>query len=191
METPQHWNRPNSEFGSVSFFFQELSEIPQNLNSVEGFTNILGQFPLYLHFTYFPFFFGSVSSFFLGQLLSFWFSEKVSNSQFVDRFPLFWVLFLFFLGPFPIFSKSFKFSVYWSVFSFLGRFPLFLSPFPLFLGPFPISVKVLNSQFVDRFPHFLGPFPLFLGPFPVFKKSCKFSVCWSVSCFFEQSFNCS
>ena len=86
--------------------FQELSEIPQKLKSVEGFPNILGQFPLYLHFTYFPFFFGSVSSFFLGQLLSFWFSEKVSNSQFVDRFPLFFGSVSSFFGSVSDFQKK-------------------------------------------------------------------------------------
>ena len=73
METPQHGIGPKSEFGSVSFFFQELSEIPQKLESVEGFPNILGRFPLYLHLIRFPFF-GSVSSFFW---VSFWFLEKV------------------------------------------------------------------------------------------------------------------
>ena len=67
METPQHGNGPKSEFGSVSFFFQELSEIPQKLKSVEGFPNILGWFPLYLHLIRFLFF-GSVSPFF-GQFL--------------------------------------------------------------------------------------------------------------------------
>jgi len=49
METPQHGNGPKSEFGSVSFFFQELSEIPQKLKSVEGFLNILGWFQQYIH----------------------------------------------------------------------------------------------------------------------------------------------
>ena len=78
METPQHEIRPKSEFGSVSFFFQELSEIPQKLKSVEGFPNILGRFPLYLHLICFPFFLGP---------------------------------FLLFLGQFPVFRKSFKFSV--------------------------------------------------------------------------------
>ena len=70
METPQHGNRPKCEFGSVSFFFQELSEIPQKLESVEGFPNILGWFPLNLHLIHFLFFwvrflffFGSVSGF--------------------------------------------------------------------------------------------------------------------------------
>ena len=89
METPQHGKGPKSEFGSVSFFFQELSEIPQKLKSVEGFLNILGRFPLYLHLICFLFLL-AVSSFFW---VSFRFSEKVLNSQFVDRFPLF-------LGPF-------------------------------------------------------------------------------------------
>ena len=100
MQTPQHGNGPKSEFGSVSFFFQELSEIPQKLKSVEGFPNILGRFPLYLHLIRFPFFW-----------VSFQFSEKVLNSQFVDRFPLFLGPFPLFLGPFPIFRKSCKFSV--------------------------------------------------------------------------------
>ena len=66
METPQHGNRPKSEFGSGSFFFQELSEIPQKLKSVEGFPNILGRFPLYLHLIRFPFFWVRFL-FFLGQ----------------------------------------------------------------------------------------------------------------------------
>jgi len=69
MDTPQHRNGPNSEFGSVSFFFKEFSEIPRKLKSVEKFQNILDWFPLYLHLTCFPFFgvrfffFGSVSGF--------------------------------------------------------------------------------------------------------------------------------
>ena len=65
-ETPQHGNGPKSEFGSVSIFFQELSEIPQKLKSVEGFPNILGWFPLYLHLIRFPFFWVRFL-FFLGQ----------------------------------------------------------------------------------------------------------------------------
>ena len=114
METPQHRNRPVSEFGSIYFFFQELSEIPQKLKSVEGFPNILDRFPLYLHLTRFPFF----GVRFLIFWVRFRFSKKVVNSQFVDRFPHFLSLFpLFlgpfplFLGPFPVFKKSFKFSV--------------------------------------------------------------------------------
>ena len=66
METPQHGNWPKSDFGSVSFFFQELSEISQKLKSVVGFPNILCWFPLYLHLIRlgtFPLFFGSVSGF--------------------------------------------------------------------------------------------------------------------------------
>ena len=92
---------------------------------------------------------------FLIFLVSFLFSEKVSNSQFDDRFSLF-------LGPFPLFFGS--------VSSFFG----FVSGFQ----------KVVNSQFVDWFPRFLGPFPLLLGQFPIFRKSCKFSICWLVSSFF-------
>ena len=104
METPQHGNGPKSEFGSVSFFFQELSEIPQKLKSVEGFPNILDRFSLYLHLIRFPFFFWCVSSLILGPFsLFFWvsfrFSEKVLNSQFVDWFPLFW-------GPIPCYGVS-------------------------------------------------------------------------------------
>ena len=96
METPQQGNGPKSEFGSVSFFFQELSEIPQKLKSVEGFPNILGRFPLCLHLIRFPFFW-----------VSFRFSKKVLNSQFVDRFPLFWGPFPLFLGQFLVFRKTF------------------------------------------------------------------------------------
>ena len=100
METPQHGNGTKSEFGSVSFFFQELSEIPQKLKSVEGFPNILGRFPQYLHLIRFPGFFGSVSSF-LGQFPVFRKSFKLSVRSSVSSF----------LGPFPVFKKSFKFSV--------------------------------------------------------------------------------
>ena len=80
METPQHGNGPKKELGSVSFFFQELSEIP-----------FLGPFPIFRKSCKFSVccsvstFLGSVSSF-LGPFPVF---KKVSNSQFVDRFPLF------------------------------------------------------------------------------------------------------
>jgi len=40
MEMPLYGNGPKSEF-------QELSEIPQKLKRVEGFPNILGQFPVF------------------------------------------------------------------------------------------------------------------------------------------------
>ena len=70
MGKPQHGNSPKSDFGSVSFFYQELSESHLKLKSVQGFPNILGWFLLYLLFICFPFFFnrfphffGSVSSF--------------------------------------------------------------------------------------------------------------------------------
>ena len=59
---------------------------------------------------------------FLVRFLFFWvsfqFSEKFLNFQFVDLFPLYLGPFPLILGPFPIFSKSFKFSVCWSVSSF-------------------------------------------------------------------------
>ena len=55
METPQG-NGLESDFGSL--FFQELSETPQKLKSVEGFPNIFDPFPLYLHLIRFPFFWG-------------------------------------------------------------------------------------------------------------------------------------
>ena len=84
-ETPQHGNGPKREFGSVSFFFQELSEIPQKLKSVEGFPNILGRFPLYLHLIRFPFFWVRFL-FFLGQFPVF---RKSLNLYFVDQFPFF------------------------------------------------------------------------------------------------------
>ena len=76
METPQQGNGPKSEFGSVSFFFQELSEIPQKLKSVEGFPNILGRFPLYLHLIRSPFLW--VRFLFLGQFPVFRKSFKLS-----------------------------------------------------------------------------------------------------------------
>ena len=137
METPQHGKGPKSEFGSVSFFFQELSEIPQKLKSVEGFLNILGRFPLYLHLIRFPFFWARFLLFWARFLLfwvSFRFSEKVLNSQFVDRFLLFW-------GRFPFFWVHFRFSEKVVNSQFVDRFPLVLGPFPLFLGPFPIFRK--------------------------------------------------
>jgi len=77
METPQHGIGPKSEFGSVSFFFQELSEIPLKLESVEEFPNILGRFPLYLHLIRFPFFLVRFL-FFLGQFPVFRKSFKLS-----------------------------------------------------------------------------------------------------------------
>jgi len=72
METDQHRNGSKSESWSVSFFFQELLEIPQNLKSVEKFPNILGQFsPIFL-FYLFSVYFGLFPLFWA----SFWFSKK-------------------------------------------------------------------------------------------------------------------
>ena len=114
METPQHKNRPKSDFGSVSIFFQKLLEILQKLKKVEGFPNIFDRFPLYLHlicfpfFYWFPHFFGSLFGFknkfkilslligflfFPIRFLIFWvrsrFSENILNSQYVGLFSLF------------------------------------------------------------------------------------------------------
>ena len=86
---------------------QELSEIPQKLQSVEGFPNINWVGFRYIYILFVSRFFGSVSSFFW---VSFRFSKKVLNPQFVDRFPLFLNLFPLFWGQFPVFRKSFKLS---------------------------------------------------------------------------------
>jgi len=77
---------------------------------------------------------------------------------------------------------------------FLGRIPvymglIFLRDFLIFsirfliLGPFPVFRKSFKFSVCWSVSSFLGPFPHFLGPFPIFRKSCKFSVCWSVSFF--------
>ena len=68
METPKHGNASRQKLTQKRVWahfllFQESSEIPQKLKSIEGFPNILNQFPLYLHLTRFRFFV-SVSSFF-------------------------------------------------------------------------------------------------------------------------------
>ena len=101
METLQHGNGPKSDFGSVSFFFQELSEIPEKRKSVEVFPNIFYPFSLYLHLIRFPFFYRSPHFFspFLGL-------KKVLNSQFVNQFPFLRYVSLFFGVRFR-FSKKF------------------------------------------------------------------------------------
>ena len=63
-ETDQRGNGQKSDFWSVSFFFQELSEIPQKLKRFDGFLNILGRFSLYLHLIRFRFL--TISQFFSG-----------------------------------------------------------------------------------------------------------------------------
>ena len=120
----------------------------------------------------------------------FWFSKKVLYTQFVDRFPIF-------LGLFPVFKKSFKFSVCWLVSSFrvrflyfwvnfqfsktisnsqfVDQFPLFFDPFPHFWVLFPFSEKVVNSQFVDSFSLFLTRFLIFkVSSLISFKFSSQF-----------------
>ena len=89
-------------------FFQKLSEIPQ-IQFLEEFPFLfdpfpwfLGRIPVYMGLIFlrdFPIFLRDFPIFSI-RFLIFWvrfrFSEKVLNSQFVDRFPLF-------LGPFPLF----------------------------------------------------------------------------------------
>ena len=52
-----------------------------------------------------------------------------------------------FLGLFPIFRKSFKISVGWSVSSFFGSVSSFLGPFPDFRKSFKLSVCWSFSSF--------------------------------------------
>ena len=59
-----------------------------------------------------------------------------------------------FFDPFPVLKKSFKISVFDRFPLFWVRFLFFLGPFPLFWVRFWFSKKVLKSQFVDRFPLF-------------------------------------
>ena len=61
-----------------------------------------------------------------------------------DLFPVFLVRFLFFLGPFPVFKKSFKFSVCWSIgfLFFWVRFLIFWVRFLILWVHFRFSKKV-------------------------------------------------
>ena len=111
-------------FGSVSAIF-----------TFDLFPVFLGSFPL---------FFGSVSDlqkkfklsicwsvspFFWVRFLFFWvhfrFSEKVVNSQFVDRFPLFLGQFPLFFGSVSSFHKKFQILSLLIVFFFFGSVSLF------------------------------------------------------------------
>ena len=96
-------------------------------------------------FDLFPVFFGSVSSLFW---VSFRFSEKVLNSQFVDRFPPFFLggSVSSFFGSVSGFQKKFQ------TLSLLIGFPFFLVSVSSFRVHFRFSEKVVNSQFVDQFP---------------------------------------
>ena len=189
------WKRLNTEtdpkVSLVRFLlFSRIIWNPSKTKKCWGISEYFGSVSaIYIHLICFPFF-CSVSSFFW---VSFQFSEKFLNFQFVDLFPLYLGPFPLILGPFPIFNKSFKFSVCWSVsFFFRGRFLFFFSPFPVFkksfkfsacwsvssflgsvssfLGPFPVFKKVLNSQFLDRLTHFLGSVSSFFGSVSGFQK---------------------
>ena len=103
METPKHGNASRQKLTQKRVWahfllFQESFEIPQKLKSIEGFPNILNQFPLYLHLTRFRFFLCPFPLF----LKSVYGFQKSFKSS--DWFPLF-------LGPFLVFKLSFKFSV--------------------------------------------------------------------------------
>ena len=141
METPLHGIRPkkNRNLPKMNFFeaFPVFSKIIGNPSNTifRGISRFFDPFPLFLGRI--PVYQGLVSlrdfPIFLIRFLifwvRFWFSKKVSNSQFVDRFhhflglfPLFWDCFLF-LGLLPLFG---------TVSSFLGLFPLFWDCFLIF-----------------------------------------------------------
>ena len=71
---------------------------------------------------------------------------------------------------------------------FLEEFPVFFwSVSSIFRSDSGLSGSYIVEGFpniFEGFPNIFDPFPHFLGPFPVFRKSLKFSVCWSVSSFF-------
>ena len=96
---------------------------------------------------------------------------------FVSRF--FWIGFrIIFSGPFPVFSKSFKILICWSVSCFFfDPFPHILCSFLVFGKSYKFSVCWLASFFTVRVLIFQGCLR--------FKKNCKFSFYWSVSCFFR------
>ena len=120
--------------------FSRIIGNPSKTKKCRGISKYFGSVSAIFTFDSFPIFFGSVSSFFW---VSFRFSEKVLNSQFVDRFPLYLGPFPLFLGPFPhflgsfpVFKKSFKFSVCWSVSSFFGSVSSFFGSVSGFLKKF-------------------------------------------------------
>ena len=179
METPQHGIKklkpPQNEFFEVFPVFSKIIWNPSNpiLRGISRFCYpfpwFLGQIPVYqglILLRDFLIFLRDIPIFSI-RFLIFWvrfrFSEKVVNSKFVDWFPLFIGSVSLFLGPFPVFKKSFKFSVCQSVSFFLG-------PFPHFLGSFPVFKNVSNTQFVDRFPLFFGSVSSFFGSISSFQK---------------------
>ena len=116
METPQHGTDPTVSLGPFPSFFKNYRKSLKNWKVLRDFRIFWVGFR-YIYIWFVSRFFGFVSSF---VWVSFRFSKKVLNSQFVDRFPLFWGPFPLFLGLFPVFRKSFKFLVCWSVSSFFG-----------------------------------------------------------------------
>jgi len=73
-----------------------------------------------------------------------------------DSFPVFLGPFLLFLGQFPVFRKSFKLSVCWSVSPFFGSLSFFLGQFPVFRKSFKLSVCWSVSPFFGSVSSFLG-----------------------------------
>jgi len=79
----------------------------------------------------------------------------------------FWDVSCFF---FKIYRKSLKSNFYMN-------FPFFLSVSLIFRT----DSSLYRSYIFEGFPNIFDSFPHFWGLFPVFRKSFKFSVCWSVS----------
>ena len=176
METPQHGIWPKKKETSPKWFFSGVSCFFKNYwKSLKS--NFLRNFPLFL----------SIS-------MIFRLDSGLYGSYIFEGFPNIFYLFPHFLGPFPVSRKSCKFSVCWSVSSFLGPFPLFSVRFLFFRVCFRFSKKVSNSQFVDRFPLFFWVRFLFFVSFSSFKKKfqilsllidlCSFFGFWFLSFFF-------
>ena len=118
METPQHGIGPKkkrktlqNDFSFEAFpVFSKIIGNSSNLIFFDPFPRFLGRIPVYKGLIFLRDFliFSRDFPIFSIQFLIFWvhfrFSEKVLNSQFVDRFPLFF-------GPFPLF---------WSISTFFG-----------------------------------------------------------------------
>ena len=119
METPQHGIRPKKTETSPKWIFPVFSKTIGNPSNpifrgiscfFDPFPQFLGRIPVYTGLIFLRDFLIYSRDFpiFSIQFLIFWvhfrFSVKVLNSQFVDRFPLFF-------GPFPLF---------WSISTFFG-----------------------------------------------------------------------
>ena len=84
-------------------------------------------------------------------------------------------LFVFFdpfpqiFGLFPVFKKSYKFSIYWAVSFFLIRFRIFFVIFRF-------SEKFINFQFVWSVSCFFDPFPIqnVMNIHKIFLEHCKY-----------------